>query len=83
MADAINFGALMSAFASGLGCAVGAARLLFALGRDGFVTTRLGDVSRRTGSPYRSLAVVMIFAIVVGTALRINGTTSVNAFFYM
>jgi amino acid transporter len=51
MADAINFGALMSAFASGLGCAVGAARLLFALGRDGFVTTQLGDVSRRTGSP--------------------------------
>lgn len=83
MADAINFGALMSAFASGLGCAVGAARLLFALGRDGFVTTRLGDVSRRTGSPYKSLAVVMIFAVVVGVALRLNGTTSVNAFFYM
>jgi amino acid transporter len=83
MADAINFGALMSAFASGLGCAVGAARLLFALGRDGFVTTQLGDVSRRTGSPYKSLAVVMTFAVVVGVALRLNGTTSVNAFFYM
>jgi amino acid transporter len=83
MADAINFGAMMSAFASGLGCAVGAARLLFALGRDGFVTTRLGDVSRRTGAPYKSLAVVMTFAVVVGVALRINGTTSVNAFFYM
>jgi amino acid transporter len=83
MADAINFGALMSAFASGLGCAVGAARLLFALGRDGFVTTQLGDVSRRTGAPWKSLAVVMTFAVVVGAALRINGTTSVNAFFYM
>jgi amino acid transporter len=73
----------MSAFASGLGCAVGAARLLFALGRDGFATTQLGDVSRRTGAPYKSLAVVMTFAIVVGVALRLNGTTSVNAFFYM
>jgi len=83
MADAINFGALTSAFASGLGCAVGAARLLFALGRDGFATTQLGDVSRRTGSPYKALAVVMTFAIVVGVALRWNGTTSVNAFFYM
>jgi len=83
MADAINFGAMMSAFASGLGCAVGAARLLFALGRDGFVTTRLGDTSRRTGAPIVSLAVVMLFAIVVGVALRINGTTSVNTFFYM
>jgi amino acid transporter len=83
MADAINFGAMMSAFASGLGCAVGASRLLFALGRDGFVTTRLGDTSRRTGAPVNSLAVVMVFAVVVGVALRINGTTSVNAFFYM
>jgi amino acid transporter len=25
----------------------------------------------------------MVFAVVVGVALRINGTTSVNAFFYM
>jgi amino acid transporter len=83
MADAINFGAMMSAFASGLGCAVGAARLLFALGRDGFVTTRLGDTSRRTGAPIVSLAVVMLFAIIVGVSLRINGTTSVNTFFYM
>jgi amino acid transporter len=83
MADAINFGAMMSAFASGLGCAVGAARLLFAMGRDGFVTTRLGDTSRRTGAPIVSLGAVMIFAIVVGVALRINGTTSVNTFFYM
>lgn len=83
MADAINFGAMLSAFASGLGCAVGAARLLFALGRDGFVTTRLGDTSRRTGAPFVSLGVVMLFAIVVGVSLRINGTTSVNTFFYM
>jgi amino acid transporter len=83
MADAINFGAMMSAFASALGCALGAARLLFALGRDGFVTTRLGHTSSRTGAPIVSLAVVMIFAVVVGTSLRVNGTTSVNAFFYM
>jgi amino acid transporter len=83
MADAINFGAMMSAFASGLGCALGSSRLLFALGRDGFVSTRLGDASRRTGAPANSLVVVMVFAIVVGVALRLNGTTSVNAFFYM
>ncbi len=83
MADAINFGAMMSAFASGLGCAVGSSRLLFALGRDGFLTTRLGEASRRTGAPANALVVVMIFAIVVGVALRTNGTTSVNAFFYM
>jgi amino acid transporter len=83
MADAINFGAMMSAFASGLGCALGAARLLFALGRDGFITTRLGEASSRTGAPANSLAIVMVFAVAVGVALRINDTTSVNAFFYM
>src|ERR1044072_7814815 len=56
---------------------------MFAMGRDGFVTTRLGDTSRRTGAPIVSLACVMAFAVIVGVALRINGTTSVNVFFYM
>ena len=82
MADAINLGATISAFASCLGCAAGASRILFALGRDGFLTRRLGDASARTGSPANALAVVMAFGIAVTVALRINQTTSVNAFFY-
>ena len=82
MEDVINFGATLSAFASCLGCAAGASRILFALGRDGFVTRRLGDASRRTGSPANSLAVVMIFGLAVTILLRLNGTTAVNAFFY-
>jgi len=82
MADAINFGATLSAFASCLGCAAGASRILFALGRDGFLTRRLGDASERTGSPANALAVVMVFGLAVTIALRINGTSAVNAFFY-
>ena len=82
MADAINFGATLSAFASCLGCAAGASRILFALGRDGFLTRRLGDASSRTGSPANALAVVMAFGLAVTVALRLNDTTSVNAFFY-
>jgi amino acid transporter len=82
MKDAINFGVTLSAFASCLGCAAGASRILFALGRDGFITRRLGDASQRTGSPANALAVVMTFGICVAIALRINGTTAVNAFFY-
>ena len=82
MADVINFGATLSAFASCLGCAAGASRILFALGRDGFVTRRLGDASSRTGSPANSLAVVMIFGLAVTILLRLNDTTAVNAFFY-
>ena len=82
MEDAINFGATLSAFASCLGCAAGASRILFALGRDGFITRRLGDASSRTGSPANALGVVMIFGLVVTILLRLNGTTAVNAFFY-
>jgi amino acid transporter len=82
MQDAVDFGATLSAFASCLGCAAGASRILFALGRDGFLTRRLGDASARTGSPANALAVVMAFGIAVTVALRINQTTSVNAFFY-
>jgi len=82
MADAINFGATVSAFASCLGCAAGASRILFALGRDGFITRRLGEASQRTASPANALAVVMIFGLAVTIALRINGTSAVNAFFY-
>ena len=82
MSDAINFGATLSAFASCLGCAAGASRILFALGRDGFVTRRLGDASARTGSPANALAVVMGAGLVATIALRLNETTAVNAFFY-
>jgi amino acid transporter len=82
MQDAINFGAMLSAFASTLGCAAGASRILFALGRDGFITRRLGDASPRTGSPANSLAVVMAFGVIMTVALRLNHTNVVNAFFY-
>src|SRR3954452_4591700 len=82
MADAINFGAMLSAFASTLGCAAGASRILFALGRDGFLSRRLGDASERTGSPANALAVVMVLGILATIAQRLNDTTAVNAFFY-
>jgi amino acid transporter len=82
MADAIYFGAMLSAFASTLGCAAGASRILFALGRDGFITRRLGDASERTGSPANALAVVMVLGIVATVVQRIVGTNAVNAFFY-
>jgi amino acid transporter len=83
MEDAINLGATISAFASCLGCAAGASRILFALGRDGFLTRRLGDASARTGAPANALAVVMVFGLAVAIALRIAGTTSTNVFFYL
>ena len=82
MEDAINFGATLSAFASCLGCAAGASRILFALGRDGFLTRRLGEASERTGSPANALAVVMVLGLIATIAQRLNDTSAVNAFFY-
>jgi amino acid transporter len=82
MADAIEAGATVSAFASALGTATAGSRILFALTRDGFLSRRLGEASRRTGAPANALAVVMVAAIVTFVALRINGTSVVNAFFY-
>jgi len=82
-ADAVDFGAMVSAFASALGTAAACSRILFAFGRDGFVTRRLGDASSRTGAPANSLAVVMLVAVGVVVGLHINDTSSTNVFFYM
>src|SRR5919206_1406777 len=60
MSDAINFGVMVSAFASALGTATAGSRMLFALCRDGFLSRRLGETSDRTGSPANALAVVMV-----------------------
>jgi amino acid transporter len=77
MATIINFGATISAFASALGTANAGARILFSMGRDGFVNNRLGSASRRTGSPAIAVAIVMIITFAVniiwGLAPGING----------
>jgi len=62
MGDLINLGAGVSAFASALGTATGASRILFAMGRDGFATPRLGTSSNRTGAPTVALATVIVIA---------------------
>jgi amino acid transporter len=82
MGDAINLGAAVSAFASSLGTATGASRILFAMGRDGFADGRLGRPSARTGAPAAALVVVMAVAIAGIAGMRANGTGVVNAFFY-
>jgi amino acid transporter len=82
MGDAINLGAAVSAFASSLGTATGASRILYAMGRDGFGTSRLGTSSPRTGAPATALVVVMAIAIAAIVGMRLNDTDVVNAFFY-
>ena len=83
MADAINVGAMISAFGSALACATTGSRILFALGRDGFISTRLGDASRRTGAPANALAVVMVVVVVSTILVRLFGTdAAIDIFFW-
>lgn len=80
--DAINLGAAISAFASGLGTATAGSRILFALSRDGFESSPLGRTSRRTGAPAGALAVVMTVGLAGIIGQRLAGTEAANAFFY-
>lgn len=77
MATIIDLGATISAFASALGTANASARILFSMGRDGFINNRIGTTSRRTASPAIAVAIVMIitFAVVLiwSRAPGING----------
>jgi amino acid transporter len=82
LSDLINFGAMVSAFASGLGTATAGSRILFALGRDGFGSRRLGQASARTGAPAGALLVVMTIAMTAMVVQRAIGTNAVNGFLY-
>jgi amino acid transporter len=63
MAIVISLGATVSAFASALGTGLGASRLLFALGRDGFGPSALGRVHPTHASPFVAVATIMCIAI--------------------
>jgi amino acid transporter len=80
--DLINFGAMVIAFASGLGTALAGSRILFAMSRDGFRSSPLGTTSKRSGEPTMALALVMAIAMGAMIIQRIVGVSDVNAFFY-
>lgn len=82
MSDAINIGATLSAFASGLGAATAGARILFALARDTPLANLLGRTSTRTGAPAGALTVTLIVGVAAIVIQRIAGVSPTNAFFY-
>jgi amino acid transporter len=65
----ITIGAMVSAFSCALACCVGAARLTFALGRDGMLPGRLAHVA-----PVRRTPTVATGAVVVGSYIVIAFT---------
>ena len=58
--EVITIGAAVSAFGCALACAVGAARLLFALGRDGVLPRMFGAVAPDRGTPVPATVTVVL-----------------------
>jgi amino acid transporter len=83
MADALDVAAIVSALGAGLGCASVSARMLFALGRDRRLPSRLADVSRATGAPAAGLAFVMVLDLVLIVVLAAIGKEAMDVFFYL
>lgn len=77
LAAVIMFGATISAFSSALGTATAGSRLLFALGRDGFLSPALARAHKKFASPYIALAVVMVIALTLNLILMGNWGTNV------
>jgi amino acid transporter len=83
MGTLINLAALISGIGAQLATVNGANRLLFALGRDGFGPHWLSAVGRRQGSPVGALVVVGVVSIVATIPFMLNGTSPIDAFFYL
>jgi amino acid transporter len=83
MGTIINVAALISGIGAQLATVNGANRLLFALARDGLGPRWLTAVQRRQRSPVGALAVVGVVSIVALSPFMLNGTTPIDAFFYL
>ncbi len=77
----ITIGAAVSGFGCALACAVGAARLLFALARDGVGLAALGKISSTRGTPVRATAAVVIaMSLALGVTWFVLGATPSELF---
>ena len=73
----ITLGAMISAFSCALACTVGAARLLYALGRDGILHNGLSRVApeRRTPTVSTGAVVLTAYVAIAFTWFVLRGTT--------
>ncbi len=65
LGNVITAGAMISAFSCALACTVGAARLVYAMGRDGILPAGLSRVSQQRRTPVASSAAVVLAVYVV------------------
>src|SRR5215472_11700728 len=75
LGNLITIGAMISAFSCALACTVGAARLVYAMGRDGVLHPRMSRVSEQRRTPIASSAAVVavVFLVVAFTWFVLRG----------
>ncbi|MEZ3161110.1 APC family permease [Microbacterium sp. BWT-B31] len=78
----ISIFAFLVAFASLLSSTAAAARLLFALARDGFGPRSFASTSAKTGVPVRSTVFVVLFTVVLAVGFGLFGATSVDVYYW-
>lgn len=79
--EAITIGAAISAFSCALACVVGAARLLFALARDGVGFSPFGKLAATRGTPVRAaVAVVICMYLTIGATWFVLGEKPFDLF---
>jgi amino acid transporter len=81
LAALLHVVALVSAVGAGLGCVLVAVRLLFALGRDGWLPPALARISPRTGAPSVALVVELTVGLVLIVAFRLAAVAPDRMFF--
>jgi amino acid transporter len=76
LGNVITVGAMVSAFSCALACTVGAARLVYAMGRDGVLPTGLSRVpeGRRTPVVSSAAVVVAVYVVIAFTWFILRGT---------
>jgi amino acid transporter len=83
LATALDAGAVLSAVGAGLGGVTVAARMMFALARDGLGPGALGRISPRVGVPTAALTVELVVTLALLTGFRLAGTAALDVFFYL
>jgi amino acid transporter len=82
MSDLINLGITFSSFAGAIGATTAGSRLLFAFGRDGLLTRRLGKASPRTGAPTTALTAVVVVALGSVVIMALCGVGMFDVYFW-
>jgi amino acid transporter len=82
-AIAIMFGAFLSAFSCALASATAGSRLLFSMGRDGFIHHKIGATHKKYHSPYVALIIIMVISFITLFPLKGFGLDGGTIFGYL